>query len=59
MVQNERLRNLFRKFIAHDIPDDMAACCDCNEVWCPNERFVACASRLARAAPQAADPDEA
>jgi hypothetical protein len=57
-MQNERLRNLFRRFIAHDIPDDMAACFDCDEDRCSNEQFVTCPDRLARAARETAEPNQ-
>ena len=47
---DEYWRKLLRRFLAHDIPDDMEACFDCDAVWCPNERFATCSVRLARAA---------
>jgi len=47
---NEHWRNILRRFLKHDIPDDMAACFKCDVVWCPNERFENCLERLAKAA---------
>jgi hypothetical protein len=47
---DETWRKLLRRFIAHDIPDDMAACFECDVRWCPNERFETCTRRLTRAA---------
>jgi hypothetical protein len=55
---SEHWRKLFRRFLAHDIPDDMAACFDCEAVWCPNERFATCPVRLVRAAAQGGEPGE-
>ena len=57
---NEHWRNILRRFLKHDIPDDMAACFECDVVWCPNEQFESCVKRLAKAAEppgQAAKPD--
>jgi hypothetical protein len=54
---DETWRKLLRRFIAHDIPDDMEACFDCNEVRCPNEKFETCPRRLDRAAARTAEPD--
>jgi hypothetical protein len=55
---DEYWRKLLRRFLAHDIPDDMAACFDCDVQWCPNEKFASCSDRLARAAARRAEPRE-
>jgi hypothetical protein len=47
---NEHWRAILRRFLGHDIPDDMAACFECDVVWCPDERFEECRQRLANAA---------
>jgi hypothetical protein len=57
-MHNETWRKLLRRFIAHDVPDDMAACFDCDEVRCPDEQFVTCGDRLARAVAATTRPDE-
>ena len=57
---NETWRNILRRFLTHDIPDDMAACFECDVVWRPNERFESCLERLAKAAErprQAVEPE--
>jgi len=40
-------RTLVRKYIVYDIPDEMAACFDCDAARCPNERYETCPARLA------------
>ena len=55
---DETWRKLLRRFIAHDIPDDMEACFDCDVVHCPNEQFAACPIRLDRAAARTAEPGD-
>jgi hypothetical protein len=57
-MQNDAWRKLLRRFIAYDVPDDMAACFDCDEARCPDERFATCGERLARATAEKARPDE-
>jgi hypothetical protein len=49
-MRSEAWRKLLRRFIRHDIPEDMAACFDCDETSCPEARFAACSVRLARVA---------
>ena len=39
-MQNDAWRKLLRRFIAYDVPDDMAACFDCDEARCPDEQFA-------------------
>ena len=57
-MRNEACRKLLRRFIAYDIPDDMAACFDCEVVSCPDEQFATCTMRLVRAAAPTAEPNE-
>jgi hypothetical protein len=45
---SEGWRALVRKYIVYDVPDEMAACFDCNAVQCPNEKYETCPNRLAR-----------
>lgn len=47
---SEVWRALIRKYIVYDVPDEMAACFDCDAVQCPNEKYEACPNRLAHAA---------
>jgi len=42
-------RTLARKYIAYDIPTEMAACFDCGAVRCLGDVYEACPVRLARA----------
>ena len=46
---SEGWRALVRKYIVYDVPDEMAACFDCNAVQCPNEKYETCPNRLAHA----------
>jgi hypothetical protein len=41
-VLSEVWRALARKYIVHGIPDEMAACFDCDVVRCPNDKYEAC-----------------
>jgi hypothetical protein len=45
---SEMWRALARKHIVYDLPDEMAACFDCNVVQCAGEKYAACPYRLAR-----------
>jgi hypothetical protein len=56
-MRSETWRMLIRRFIAHDIPDDMAACFECDVTWCPNERFETCTRRLMRAAARTSEAE--
>ena len=47
---SEGWRALVRKYIVYDVPDEMAACFDCNAVQCPNEKYETCPNRLVHAA---------
>ena len=47
---SEVWRTLARKYIVYDVPDEMAACFDCDAVQCPNEKYETCPNRLAHAA---------
>jgi hypothetical protein len=44
----EAWRTLLKKHIAYDIPDEMAACFDCDTVRCPDAKYSACPVRLAQ-----------
>jgi hypothetical protein len=55
-MRNERWRNLLRRFITYDIPDDMAACFGCDEMRCSDERFATCSDRIVRAVAEASEP---
>jgi len=46
---SEGWRALVRKYLVYDVPDEMAACFDCNAVQCPNEKYETCPNRLAHA----------
>ena len=46
---SQEWRTLARRYIVHDIPDEIAACFDCDLVACRNARCETCAVRLARA----------
>ena len=50
MMLSEAWRALVRKYIVYDIPDEMAACFDCNVARCSDERYESCPNRLAEAA---------
>ena len=43
----ETWRTLVRKYVVYDIPDEMAACFDCEATICPEEKYRACPIRLA------------
>jgi hypothetical protein len=43
----ETWRTLVRKYIVYDVPDEMAACFDCDVAFCPDEKYRTCAYRLA------------
>ena len=47
---SEVWRALARKYRVYDVPDEMAACFDCDAVQCPNEKYETCPNRLAYAA---------
>jgi hypothetical protein len=61
-----RLRELYRRHIAADVPIEMELCLDCGQLECSETRFAECLRRKARAAelaaqrvelsPPAADP---
>jgi hypothetical protein len=46
---SEGWRALVRKYLVYDVPDEMAACFDCDAVQCPNEKYETCPNRLAHA----------
>ena len=35
--------------MVYDVPDEMAACFDCDAIQCPNEKYETCPNRLAHA----------
>src|SRR5689334_11901105 len=43
---SEVWRALARKYIVYDVPDEMAACFDCNVAQCTNDRYETCCYRL-------------
>lgn len=43
-------RALVRKYIVYDVPEEMAACFDCNVVQCTNDRYESRCYRLTYAA---------
>ncbi len=47
---SEMWRSFVRRYIVYDIPDEMAACFDCDAVRCPDEKYETCPNRLAQAA---------
>jgi hypothetical protein len=47
---SEVWRTLVRKYIVYDVPDEMAACFDCNAVHCSNDKYETCPERLATVA---------
>ena len=47
---SEVWRALARKYIVYDVPDEMAACFDCNVAQCTNDRYETCCYRLTYAA---------
>lgn len=44
----ELWRNLARKYIVGDVPDEMAACFDCNALQCNDDKYETCPNRLAQ-----------
>ncbi len=46
----EAIRKFIRRDIAAEIPDELAACMDCDSVDCREAEFLECAHRLDRAA---------
>ena len=50
----EAWRTLLRKHIVYDIPDEMAACFDCDTRRCPDEKYFTCPVRLALVAASSA-----
>ncbi len=44
----EAIRKFIRRDIAAEVPDDVAACMDCDSVDCPEAEFLECAHRLDR-----------
>lgn len=44
------LRSLFRRHIAADVPDDLAACIECRARQCRHGDWINCPNRLAQAA---------
>jgi hypothetical protein len=49
-MRGEVWRRLVRTHIVYDVPDEMAACLDCDAVQCSNDKYEICPDRLARAA---------
>ena len=47
VMLGEAWRALARRHIVYDVPDEMAACFDCDVVRCPDDRYASCAKRLA------------
>ena len=47
---SEALRTLVRKHAVYDVPEEMAACLDCDTLRCPDVRYATCPNRQARAA---------
>jgi hypothetical protein len=43
----ETWRALARRYVVYDIPDEMAACFDCNAAICPDDKYRTCPYRLA------------
>ena len=50
IMLSEAWRSLVRRYIVYDIPDEMAACFDCEVVRCPDDKYEACLKRSALAA---------
>ncbi len=50
MMFSELWKALARKYIACDVPDEMAACFDCNVVRCLGDKYETCPNRLTLAA---------
>ena len=44
---NQTWRTLVRKYVVYDIPDEMAACFDCDKVNCADDNYRTCPYRLA------------
>ena len=42
-------RSFVRKHIVDDVPDEMAACFDCDVARCPDDKYETCPNRLAQA----------
>ena len=40
-------RTLARKYVVYDIPDEMAACFDCDAATCSDDKYRTCPYRLA------------
>jgi hypothetical protein len=49
-VLREVWRTFVRKHIVAEVPDEMAACLDCDAVQCLNGEYETCTTRLIRAA---------
>ncbi len=47
-----KLNRFVHKFIVSEVPDEMAACLDCNVAQCPDGRYDSCPNRLAQEARQ-------
>jgi hypothetical protein len=47
MILDETWRALAKRYIVYDVPDEMAACFDCDVVQCPHDRYEFCPNRLA------------
>ena len=45
-----RIYDFIRKHLIADVPDELAACLDCDAVQCLNEKWETCPNRLARLA---------
>ena len=50
MMLSEVWKVFARKYIACDVPDEMAACFDCNVVHCLGDKYATCPNRLTLAA---------
>jgi hypothetical protein len=54
---SEVWRALARRYIVYDIPDEMAACFDCDVVRCTSDKYENCPNRLAEATALRAERD--
>jgi hypothetical protein len=54
----ERRRALVRRYMKYDLPDEMAACFDCDMEPCQYDRYANCARRIAHAADLACNRSE-
>jgi len=45
-----KIRDLIKKYLVADVPDELSACLDCDALQCSNDRWETCPNRLARAA---------